>query len=95
MSTPDLKTCRFCNQSNFDYKHAAVKSAWIKYAVRHSAHLQCIAAARPEFVRDLTTWQIEQLPALECRALGLDGIIRDELAKRAEALRARIAEVPR
>jgi hypothetical protein len=84
--TAQLKTCRFCGNTNYDYKHAAVKSAWIKYGTRHSAHLQCIAAARPEFVRDLTTWQIEQLPFMEIQALGLEPIVRDELGKRADAV---------
>ncbi len=92
MPTPDLKTCRFCGESNFDYKHAAVKSAWIRYSVRHSAHLQCVAAKRPELIRELPTWQIEQLPALEVRALGLDSLVRDELAKRAAALEAARAD---
>lgn len=63
-----IKTCRFCGFSNFDYTHTHAKSALVKYGPRHYAHLACMPRDR---VLALPRHKLEQLPALELRALGL------------------------
>lgn len=79
----DLKTCRFCKESNYDYHHPAVHSAWIKYGTRANAHLKCAVEKQGEaFIRKLPTWKIERLPALELQQLGMVEVVRDELGKR-------------
>lgn len=37
----DLKHCRYCHMSNYDYNHPAAKSAWVRVGPRHSVHLKC------------------------------------------------------
>jgi hypothetical protein len=80
----NLKTCRFCGQSNFDYHHPAVHSHWVKYSTRCSAHLKCaIEKLGPAFLERLTRWQIEQLPFLEIRELGIEAAVRARLEEKA------------
>ena len=82
----DLKTCRFCGMSNYERNHPAAKSAFVKYGPRHSAHLKCAIERKGEvFIRELPTYCLESLPALELSDLGMIGVVRDELAKRGGA----------
>lgn len=80
-----LRTCRFCQMSNYDYRHPAVHSAWVRYGVRANAHLQCAVARQGEaFLRKLPTYKLKALPILELKDLGMLGVLRDELQKRGE-----------
>lgn len=78
-----MKTCRFCKMSNYDYNHPAAKSAWVKYSVRHSAHLKCALEAKgPEFFSRLTASQLEALPYMEVRDLGMEVPFLEEIMGR-------------
>jgi hypothetical protein len=61
-------TCRFCKQSE--------TANFIKYGVRHYAHLSCLKAAYTDdafqtFLRELPTWQLRNLPEFELRKLNI------------------------
>lgn len=81
---PDLKTCRICKRSNFDYGQTEDRSHWIKYGVRHSAHLCCLVKTRDAALifRDLPTWKLEAMPFLEIVDLGLERLFHEELSRR-------------
>jgi hypothetical protein len=74
-----MNTCRFCK----DWRRGG---GLIKYSVRHYAHLECaIAKQGPRWLKNLTTWQLEQVMRLarkEVRRLGLEDALRAELASR-------------
>ena len=80
----ELRTCRFCGMSNYEHKHPAAKSVWIKYGLRHSAHLKCLIERKGEAaIRALPTHILEGLPVFELRDLGrMDIVLVDELLKR-------------
>ena len=79
----DLKTCRFCGMSNYEHRHPAAASAWVRYGTRANSHLQCAVAKKGEkFVRDLPTYKLAALPVLELKDLGMFGVLLDELRKR-------------
>lgn len=79
----DLKTCRFCGMSNFEHRHPAAHSAWVKYGIRANAHLQCAVAKQGEsFIRKLATHKLLSLPVLEIKDLGMHTVYLDELDKR-------------
>jgi hypothetical protein len=79
----DLKTCRFCGESNYEWNHPAANSAWVKYGTRANAHLQCALLKQGEaFLRKLITHQLELLPFLELQKLGMLEVVRDELDQR-------------
>lgn len=82
----ELKTCRFCGESNYDYNHAAVRSAWVQYGTRHHAHLKCaIEKLGAAFLERLPRHKLEQLPALEIHALGMEPDLRRLLSALAPA----------
>lgn len=84
----DLKTCRFCSMSNFEHKHPAAKSAWVRYGPRHSAHLKCLIEKKgADALRTLPLPQLQNLPGLEIRELGMEPALRQELDRRGHDLR--------
>ena len=89
---PDLKHCRICKRSNFDRDLPQDRSFWIKYGVRHSAHLACLIKTRDAALifQDLPTWKLESMYYMEIVDLGLLDVFLAELAKRQDRKPPRI-----
>lgn len=73
----DLKTCRFCHMSNYDYDHPAANSAWVRISTRHNVHLKCAVEKQGfEFFDRLPLHKLDHLPFFEIKALGAEEIFR-------------------
>jgi hypothetical protein len=84
MNASRMVTCRFCKQTNYDYDHPNTKSGWLKYGVRHHAHLSCLFKAKglQFLLANLRTWELEMLPAMELDHLGILKQIMTEVKRR-------------
>lgn len=54
----------------------------IKYAVRHYLCAKCAISRGFKFLRGLTRWQLESLPAMPLKRAGLYDVVSDEILLR-------------
>lgn len=79
----DLKHCRHCHMSNYDYDHPAAKSAWVRVGPRHSVHLKCAVEKQGfKFFERLRLHQLEHLPFFEIQDLGAEEIFRATMKRK-------------
>jgi hypothetical protein len=79
-------TCRFCGSCNRD-EHGLKP---IKYGVRHSAHPDCLLAAKGADTWTLFhEWQLEKFPALAAHRAGLYESLEVAIQNRRQSRRVR------
>lgn len=79
----DFHTCRYCKEQD--------NERFIKYGVRHYAHLRCLhAALTPDalksLLQELPHWQLKNLPYFELKELGILELVREICGSKGGAL---------